>query len=92
MTPENMKLFASGTAVILILVLYLAIWIGMAIGMGCIAARLKKSVVLWVILSLIPVYNFFFWYYVGFVVVLRMLDRLNQISARLDGSSAPVNA
>ena len=57
---------------------------GAAIGNGFIAARLGKSVVLWVILSLIPIYNLFFLYYVGYVVVTRVLGRLNAILARVD--------
>jgi hypothetical protein len=62
----------------------IAVWIGVAIGNGFIAARLGKSVALWVILTLIPIYNFFFIYYVWFYVVCRVLNRLNQIALRID--------
>ena len=72
--------------------IYLIAWsvmgIGLAIGMGFLARRLGKSVVLWVILSLIPGYNIFFLYYAGFVVTLRVLRRLDEITERL-GIAAP---
>jgi hypothetical protein len=73
-------------------IIAVAIWFGImtllstgaAIGNGFLAARLNKSVALWVILSLIPIYNLFFLYYVGYVVVSRVLGRLNAILERVD--------
>ena len=79
---------AAGTFILISSIVWLVIWVGLAIGIGCIAARLKKNVALWVVLALIPIYNLFFYYYVAFFVVLRMLDRLNEITARLDTGTA----
>jgi hypothetical protein len=54
-----------------------------AIGNGFVAKRLGRSPALWVILSLIPLVNFFFTIYVAYTVVLRVLERLDGLSARL---------
>src|SRR6185437_13344134 len=41
-----------------------------------------KHVALWVILSLIPIVNYFFYIYIVYAVVLGILHRLNAIAAR----------
>ena len=78
MTPAMAAAFFVPMLIVLLLV-----WITIAIGNGYIAARLGKNVVLWVVLSLIPVVNYFFFIYVGFSVVLGVLDRLNAINGHL---------
>jgi hypothetical protein len=64
------------------LIVTVALWIALAVGNGFIARELHKSVVLWVILSLIPVVNVFFYIYIAYAVVLGVLHRLNAITAR----------
>ena len=64
------------------LVITVALWIALAVGNGFIARALNKHVVLWVILSLIPVVNVFFYIYIVYAVVLGILHRLNAITAR----------
>jgi hypothetical protein len=65
-------------------VLVLLLWLGMAVGNGFIARRLGHSAALWVALSLVPVVNYFFYVYVGYAVILRILNRLDALHARLD--------
>lgn len=84
MTPEQAKAAAGIGAAIAGLIVSLLIFIGLAVGNGFIAARLKKSVALWVILTLIPIYNLFFIYYVWFYVVGRVLHRLDQIAEQVE--------
>lgn len=64
------------------LVAIVALWIALAVGNGFIARALNKPVALWVILSLIPVVNYFFYIYIVYAVVLGILHRLNAITAR----------
>ena len=59
------------------------LWAGCAIGNGFIAHRLGHSVVLWVILSLIPILNYFFYIFVIYATVLGIIKRLNAIADRL---------
>jgi hypothetical protein len=66
-----------------VLVVLGVLWVALAIGNGVIAARLGKSVVLWVILSLIPVVNYFFYVYIAYAVVSGVLRRLNAIADRV---------
>ena len=47
------------------------------------APRVSANRALWVIGSLIPIFNFFFLYYIGYKVVVRVLDRLNALHERL---------
>lgn len=61
------------------ILLFVLIAVLFAFGFAKIAGRVGRSPVLWAILSLIPLVNYFFWIYAGFVVVLHMLDRLNAI-------------
>ena len=56
-----------------------AFGIPLAIGNAFLARRLGRSVVLWVILSLIPGINLIFFYYVAYIVVFAVLDRLKLI-------------
>jgi hypothetical protein len=71
--------FAPSLPVIIVVV---ALWIALAVGNGFIARALGKHVVLWVILSLIPIVNYFFYIYIVYAVVLGILHRLNAIAAR----------
>jgi hypothetical protein len=87
MDPHQIQAAVGGIAGI---VIYLIAFGGLAIGNGFIAARMGKSVALWVILSLIPLYNFFFIYYVWFYVICRVLNRLNQIADRVGAISGPL--
>jgi hypothetical protein len=64
------------------LIVVIAMLIALAVGNGFIARALGKSVVLWVILSLIPIVNYFFYVYIGYAVVLGVLHRLNALTAR----------
>lgn len=64
------------------LIITVALWIALAVGNGFIARALNKHVVLWVILSLIPVVNVFFYIYIVYAVILGILHRLNAITAR----------
>jgi hypothetical protein len=71
--------FAPSLFVVIIVV---AFWIAIAVGNGFIARALGKHVVLWVILSLIPFVNSFFYIYIAYAVILGILHRLNAITAR----------
>jgi len=62
----------------------LLLWLGMAIGNGFLAHRLGHSVALWVVLSLIPAVNYFFYIYVGYAVLLGILKRLDALQPRLN--------
>ena len=54
--------------------------IPIAIGNFFLAKRIDgASPVLWLILSLIPVVNFVFWYYIAYKVVFSVLDHLRAI-------------
>ena len=63
------------------------LWAGFAIGNGFLAKRLGHSVALWVILSLIPIVNYFFYFFVIYATVLGILKRLNLLAERLAPSS-----
>lgn len=65
-----------------VIIVFVALWIALAVGNGFIARALGKHVALWVILSLIPVVNYFFYIYIVYAVVLGVLNRLNAIIAR----------
>ena len=45
------------------------------------APRVGANRVTWLIVSLIPIVNFFFLYYVFYRVLAHMLDKLNEIAA-----------
>ncbi|HEY3917096.1 MAG TPA: hypothetical protein VGL83_04855 [Stellaceae bacterium] len=74
--------YASYYPSIPVIVAFVALWIALAVGNGFIARALGKHVVLWVILSLIPIVNYFFYIYIVYAVVLGILHRLNAITAR----------
>jgi hypothetical protein len=56
-----------------------------AIGNGYLAPRLGKNVAVWVILTLIPLVNFFFAIYVLYKIIFALLDR----SARAGAIDVP---
>jgi hypothetical protein len=64
------------------LIITVALWIALAVGNGFIARELNKHVALWVILSLIPVVNVFFYIYIAYAVIIGILHRLNVITSR----------
>lgn len=76
---QNYVSYAPSLPVIIVVV---ALWIALAVGNGFIARALGKHVALWVILSLIPIVNYFFYIYIAYAVVLGILHRLNAITAR----------
>lgn len=59
---------------------FLATVIPLAIGFYHLAGRMGRSQLGWFVMSLIPVFNFFFFIYGWFSTLLYMLDRLNAIS------------
>ena len=65
------------------LVVLIALWIALAVGNGFIARALGKHVTLWVILSLIPIVNYFFYIYIAYAVVLGILHKLNTMQSRM---------
>lgn len=76
----------SGAAAAIVFGVYFLVlfgfYIAMAVANGYLAARLGRSVPAWVILSLIPIVNIFFYLYMGYTVLFFIIDRLKQISAR----------
>ncbi len=54
------------------------------------APRVGSNKWLWVIGALIPFFNIFFMYYVGYKIVARVLDRVNALYDRLPAERAPV--
>ncbi|HXS39118.1 MAG TPA: hypothetical protein VN766_02980 [Stellaceae bacterium] len=65
------------------LVVIVALWIALAVGNGFIARALGKNVALWVILSLIPIVNYFFYIYIAYSVILGILYKLNALEGRM---------
>jgi hypothetical protein len=65
-----------------LIIISVALLIALAVGNGFIARALNKSVVLWVVLSLIPFINTFFYIYMVYAVVLGILHRLNSLTSR----------
>jgi hypothetical protein len=74
--------YSSFASPLLFIIIVVAFWIAIAVGNGFIARALGKSVPLWVILSLIPFVNSFFYIYIIYAVILGVLHRLNAIAAR----------
>ena len=68
---------------------YLLAFLPFAIGNWFLAGAVGQSRILWVILSLVPILNLLFLYYVFYTVVLRILRRLEEIARRLGGDPAP---
>ena len=51
-----------------------------AIGNYFLAPRLKKSSVKYVFLSIIPVVNYIFFLYLGYIILFQILDQLKELS------------
>lgn len=68
-----------GAGLLASLVPMIVISIPFAIGFYFVAGRLGRNKWAWLIVSLIPVVNYFFWIYAFFVIILGVLDRLNGI-------------
>lgn len=51
-----------------------------ALGNYFIADRMGRNKALWVILTLVPLINFVFMYYVMFAVIVYVLDKLNTLA------------
>tara|TARA_Y100001970_G_scaffold245612_1_gene312783 strand:- start:1166 stop:1402 length:237 start_codon:yes stop_codon:yes gene_type:complete len=58
------------------------VFIGLAIGNYFIADRMGRNKVLWVILTLIPIVNFVFMYYLFYALIIYVLDKLNGLPTR----------
>ncbi|ALK08768.1 hypothetical protein [Blastochloris viridis] len=67
------------------LIPYFMIGLPLAIGNYFLADRLGKNKLLWVLLSIIPIFNSFFLIYIGYVTVIHILDRLAKLSEELTG-------
>jgi hypothetical protein len=63
----------------LYLVFLFAVYIAIAIANGYLAARLDRNVAAWVILSLIPFVNVFFYIYAFYTVLFFVVDRLKPV-------------
>lgn len=61
----------------------LVVQIPYALFAGAIAHRLHESRVTWVIVSLVPLLGFLFMVYVFYRIVARVLDRLDEINAKI---------
>ena len=61
---------------------YVVIALPFAIGNGYLASLLGRNVPVWVILTLIPIVNYVFLVYVGYVVLYRILGYLKDLSGR----------
>ena len=72
-----------GNSMIMSLLPFLILGIPLAVCGFKLAPRLGKSSALWAVLCLIPLFNFFFLYYMGYCVAARVLDRLDAISKRV---------
>ena len=64
------------------------IFVGLAIGNYFIADRMGRNKILWVILTLIPIVNFIFMYYVIYAVIIYVLDKLNAVTNKANPGSA----
>ena len=53
-----------------------------AIGNFYLAKRFNKNKILWVILSLIPLINFLFFWYVAYLVLFKVLDALDALHSK----------
>ncbi|MGB0570594.1 MAG: hypothetical protein ACPGQM_00785 [Alphaproteobacteria bacterium] len=63
------------------------IFVGLAIGNYFIADRMGRKKIVWVILTLIPIVNFIFMYYVIYAVILCVLDKLNAFVGQPEAAS-----
>jgi hypothetical protein len=71
---------------------FIIIGIAGAFGSYFIAKRLGRHKYVWVILTLIPVVNIFFFFYVQIVVVCAVLDKLKALQDALDNRLSPAKA
>jgi len=78
---DHMGMAAYGAIMFPIIFLFL-ISIIFAIGIYFLAKKMGKNRVVWVILALIPVVNYFFILYVSFQFAYYLLDSLNELKAR----------
>jgi hypothetical protein len=65
----------------------LIIFIGLTIGNYFIAGRMGRNKIIWVVLTLIPIVNFIFMYYMIYAVILYVLDKLNAATDRANQGS-----
>lgn len=79
-----------GPGLIVGLLPWIIISIPFAIGNYYLAKALNRSVPIWVVLSLIPIVNYFFYIYLAYVVLLHVIRRLGQISSALNASTGDV--
>lgn len=73
------------------LIVFIVMAIPFAIGNYYIAKALHRPVPIWVILSLIPLVNYFFFVYVVYVVILHLIGSLGQIAAALPAARADLS-
>lgn len=81
MDPHAGEVFASFLPLILI-------FVGLAIGNYFIADRMGRNKILWVVLTMIPIVNFVFMYYVIYAVILYVLDKLNGLTGEPQNADA----
>ena len=77
---------SDNTSMIASLLPYLLISIPFVVLHYFLARRVGRSPILWAILSLIPVFNFFFISYALYRTIFIILDRLDKISPRESGA------
>ena len=70
---------ANVIGVVVYLLFLSAVYIAVAIANGYLAARLDRNRAGWVILSLIPIVNVFFYIYAFYIVLFFIVDRLKLI-------------
>jgi hypothetical protein len=58
------------------MIVFIIISIPFAIGNAALAGRLGRSKAVWAIMTLIPLVNLFFIYYIMYQVIFALLDRL----------------
>ena len=81
MGPQGVDIFASFLP-------FLIIFVGLAIGNYFIADRMGRNKIVWVVLTLIPIVNFIFMYYVIYAVIIYVLDKLNAATDQAGQGSA----
>lgn len=75
----------SGTVgLVIFLLIHIISVLPFAIGNYFLARRLKKNAIVFALLSLIPIVNFIFLFFLGYMVVFRILDQLNALNEKND--------
>lgn len=74
---------SEGAELLISLIPFMVLSIPIAIVNYFLARRLGKSPALWLILSLIPLFNVYFWWYALYATAFTILNRLDKISARV---------